>query len=81
MSDLDDLGDIADQCHFGGGQLVGRQVALRPRPPMCNSPDHMAPGNVRLYRKGRNGKFRTVCKLCDAVRKPRPRYSADGYPL
>jgi hypothetical protein len=81
MSELDDLADIADQNAFWRGN--GNHIPRGGRKPsvVCGSPDHMKGENVRVYRKGKNGKIRTVCKLCDKVRKRGPRYSAEGYPL
>lgn len=72
MSELDDLGDIADASTFGVGGTLSKFGACRGgrhRNARCGSPDHMKGDNIRVYRKGKNGKLRTVCKLCDAVRR------------
>jgi hypothetical protein len=80
MSELDDLADIADQNAFGRGN--GNYIPRGGRKPSvaCGSPEHMKGENIRAY-KGRNGKIRTVCKLCDKARRRGPGYSAEGYPL
>lgn len=83
MSDIDDLGEIADQCAVSttGAGLV-RRPGQKPSHIRCGSPDHMKPGFTRLYRAKPGGKFRTVCKLCDkARRQSKSTYSAQGYPL
>jgi hypothetical protein len=84
MSEIDDLGEIADQCAMSASGLslgVFKQ-GHRPRQIRCGSPAHMSGENVRIYRAGKNGKLRTICKLCDKARKSgRPTDSAQGYPL
>lgn len=82
MSDLDDLGDIADQTAFGRGRSRHGAPSRGHRPHLarCNSPDHMKGENIRIYAvKGK--KTRAVCKLCDKARKQKTTYSAQGYPL
>ncbi len=83
MSDLDDLGDIADQLSFGTGRggLSPRNIGRRPHIAVCNSPDHMKGSNVRLFRKRAGGKFHRACKLCEQLRREKATYSAQGYPL
>jgi hypothetical protein len=84
MSELDDLGEIADASAFGTGGALSKFGVCRGgrnRAARCGSPDHMKGDNIRVYRKGKNGKLRTVCKLCDAARRKKPTYGAEGYPL
>lgn len=68
MSELEDLGDIADACALGT-ELHAQPIygAHRPARSRCGSPDHMRGQNLRVYRKG--NKIRTVCKLCDKLRR------------
>lgn len=83
MSDIEDLGDIADQCAYGTGQggLAQRCIGKKPQLKRCGSPDHMKGENIRVFRKGKNGKWRTACKLCEAARRSKPAYGALEYPL
>jgi len=87
MSELDDLGDIADQMSASvHGFRMGLSPARGPgRTPQvaCGSDQHMKPPNIRFY-KDPSGRRRNTCKLCDKVRGRRRRksgYSAEGYPL
>ena len=82
MSDLDDLGDIADQMHFGTSRdgLSHKNVGAPPQVP-CGSVMHLKPPNIRAYTDAK-GRKRYICRLCDkARRRRRPSYSAQGYPL
>lgn len=85
MSALDDLGDIADQCAYGTSQggLAQRNIGKKPATMRCGSPDHMKGENIRVYRRSKNGKLRTVCRLCDRLRRGggKARYGALEYPL
>lgn len=83
MTELEELGEIADQC------AIGRELSLRnparggrPFLPRCGSPDHMQPPNIRRYTDGK-GRKRTVCTLCDKARRKakHPTYNLQGYPL
>lgn len=70
MTELEELAEIGDQLTFGTGRMpVGHHFHRPAQSPRCGSPDHMKGPNVRVYRKGRNGKLRTVCRLCDALRR------------
>lgn len=81
MSEIDDLGEIADQCaisvHGAGARLTGKKPFQVP----CASQDHLKPPHIRFY-TDRRGRRRYVCRLCEKVRKKaKPTYNLQGYPL
>ena len=81
MSELDDLGEIADQCAISSHGLSAHHLGRKPFQVPCASQDHLKPPNIRFYTDSR-GRRRYTCKLCDRVRRrKRPPNSIQGYPL
>jgi hypothetical protein len=85
MSELDELGDIADQCAISVHGLAGQHTGKKPFQVPCASQDHLKPPNIRFYCDAK-GRKRYVCTLCEKVRKKRrrrgrPTYGMQGYPL
>lgn len=69
MSDLEDLGEIAEQTAFGTGRMPKGHHSHRPAArPRCGSPDHLEGKNIRISRK-KNGRVRLLCRLCDRERR------------
>lgn len=63
MSEIDDLGDIADQCSLStsGLGLLAKHNRKKPHMARCGSPEHMKGPNVRVqHRKGH--KIEAACK-------------------
>lgn len=81
-TDLEELGDIADQCAISvHGLSPLRHVGKKPFLVPCASQDHLKPPNIRFYTDSR-GRRRYTCRLCDkARRRKRPPDSIRGYPL
>jgi len=78
VTDLEELGEIADQMAVGHSGLSMKHIGKRPAMRCCGSPDHMKGANVRTFRNTATGKVRRSCRLCEQLRRRSRSHQTEG---